>query len=205
MTFSLYIWCAFYGDADRLCGAAGEGDQAVKGAGVRAGLDRVIEASASPACWGDDGVGSAQNVRAEFVGHGDLLTGGLGEVPCVHQELDRENTQDGRGGHLAWPNLDGAVGTAGVPCFHCRLGRFGEPCLKGARGSAGELSPGGAAQNSDRSDEVIGQLRDREFGAGGGAPAVGFRDAAQDLLTYRQSGLGGRQCVERSEEHTSEL
>ena len=63
-----------YGDADRLCGAAGEGDQAVKGLGVRAGLNRVSEANAGPARWGDDGVGSAQNVRAEFAGHGDLAS-----------------------------------------------------------------------------------------------------------------------------------
>src|SRR5260370_29442382 len=110
------------GDAS-LCGAAGEGDQAVQDVDVGARLDGVGEAAAAPDFWGDDRPRHVENMPGEFVGHTDLLAGGLGVVPRVDQEFDRENTEGERGGHLLRPYLGGAVEPAAVPLLQRTPGR----------------------------------------------------------------------------------
>src|SRR5580693_6848423 len=114
-----------------LCGAAGEGDQAVQDVGVRARLDRVGEAAAATDFWGDDRGGHVENMPGEFVGHTDLLAGGLGVVPRVDQEFDREDTEGECGGHFAAPQLDDAVEASAVPCFQRGLGRRRDSVLQG--------------------------------------------------------------------------
>jgi len=48
-------------------------------------------------------------VLGDLVGDDDPLAGGLGEVPCVDQELDRQDAQGRTGGHLVRADLDLAV------------------------------------------------------------------------------------------------
>ena len=62
------------------------------------------------------------------------LAGGLGEVPRVDQELDREDAQGRAGGHLVRADLDLAVQAAGLPGLQRGLRRRGEPGLQGRPG-----------------------------------------------------------------------
>jgi hypothetical protein len=72
------------------------------------GVDRVGETGADTALGRDDCARSAENVLGERVGRGDLLAGGLGEVPGVYQELYREDTEGDGAGYFIRPELDGA-------------------------------------------------------------------------------------------------
>jgi hypothetical protein len=70
-----------------LYGAAGEGDEPVEDTGVWPGLDRIGEAPAGADLGSDDLAGDVQDMLVEPVGDGELLAGGLGEVPPVDKEL----------------------------------------------------------------------------------------------------------------------
>ena len=171
--------------------AAGEGDEPVEDTGVRPGLDRVGEASAAAGLGRDDLVGHAEDVLGDLVGDDDLLAGGLGEVPGVDQELDRQDAEGGAGGHLVRADLDLAVQAAGVPGLQRGLGRRGDPLPPGPSAAWAELGARGGAEERDRTDQVIGQLGDVELGADRRAVIVGFGDAAQDELADGQRRLGG--------------
>ena len=118
-------------------GPAGKGDEPVEDIGVRPGLDRIREASACADLRTDDLAGHAEDVLGDLVGDDDPLAGGLGEVPRVDQELDREDAQGRTSGHLVRADLDLTVQAAGIPGLERGLGRRGEPGLQGGPAGLG--------------------------------------------------------------------
>ena len=142
----------------------------------------------------DDLAGHTEHVLGELVGDDDPLAGGLGEVPRVDQELDRQDAEGSPGGHLVRADLDLAVEPADVPGLERGLSRRGDPALQRAGRGLGTGARRGT-EIRDRSDQVLGQLGYVELGAHRGLMVIGLVDAPQDQLAGGQRGLGGAERI----------
>ena len=155
-----------------------------------------VEAHPAAALRRDDLVRCFEYIRRDRVGRGDLLPGGLGEVPGVDQQLDGHDAQGHGRREFAVADRDRALGAAAVPGFQRDLGPVGHLGLQRVRRTRREHRAGRAADGGDRPGQVLGQLGDGEFGADRGPAGVGLADAEQHPLADGQGRPGARERVE---------